>query len=209
MLHPCSLEILTLNWGGYKPLPPYSGWSLSIVIVGKAHLPRAGIVSSAQCAKAQENKRSSLRNAIIIITPGHCFCSTSRRCRRTPPHTTPACHRHSPLPQSSAAAVVVVVVAVAAAVSVAVIVVAAVVTPAVTIAVVICHLFLMSCHANRRRNIINVGQPAIVPFAKVNYRRARNAFTLEIAKTNVNTRISHRWVIQESSIEGKPWRRLL
>jgi hypothetical protein len=32
---------------------------------------------------------------------------------------------------------------------------------------------------------------------------------LEIAKTNVNTCISHRWVIQESSIEGKPWQRLL
>jgi len=46
-------------------------------------------------------------------------------------------------------------------------------------------------------------------FCESKYRRARNAFTSEIAKTSVNTRVSHRWVIQESSTEGKAWRRLL
>ncbi len=64
-------------------------------------------------------------------------------------------------------------------------------------------LFLISCHAKSRRNTISVGQPAIVPFARVKYQRARNAFTSEIAKTN-----AHRWVVQESSTEGKQWRRL-
>jgi hypothetical protein len=60
-------------------------------------------------------------------------------------------------------------------------------------------LFLMSCYAKRRRNTISFGQPAIVPFARVNYRKARNAFTSETAKKN-----AHR----ESSTEGKQWRRL-
>ncbi len=70
-------------------------------------------------------------------------------------------------------------------------------------------LFLMSCHANRRQKTRSEGQPGIEPLAKVKYQRARNAFTSVIAKINENTRISHLWVIQESSIEGSPWRRLL
>ena len=43
------------TWGGHKPLLPYIGRSLSVV--GKALLPRAGIVHSAQSAERKNHKR--------------------------------------------------------------------------------------------------------------------------------------------------------
>ena len=115
------------TWGGRKPLPPYSGRSLSIAV--KAHLPRAGVVHSAQCAKP----------LCIVLYHNVRHQKHSFGYRRsdinkdkTPRHPPPS---PSPLPSPSslavavaiAAAAVCVVVAATAAVSAAVVISAVVV----------------------------------------------------------------------------------
>jgi hypothetical protein len=64
-------------------------------------------------------------------------------------------------------------------------------------------------HLPRQSHARSVGHPARVPFPKVKYRRQRKAFTSMMARMNENTGVSHRCVIQLSSIEGSAWRRLL